>query len=357
MAAGYRVLYTSPMIQHGARGGRVDALQSTFVRSLKGARATLLALGVALALAGCARATSAMPARTPVIHSTPIPTPTPRPFDPNAGAPLPTHRIIAAYGIVYGYESNGPASSVAMLQDFLPQLGRLAHQYAALDPTHPVEQAVDLVVNPLKPCSQYPQWCSRFPAPQTMEAYLRFCRRHHLLLFLDLQLGTEPVRDAVLQHLLPYLKAYRFTELALDTEFHFPNTPEGYADAQNYPCCLGWMDASEINWAAGELAKISLQYHLPRKVLVVHQWDPSVIRNKNQIRLNPNVSLVVQSDGWGATDTKLSNYTTFVQQSLVEYGGYKLFLPHYGENQYDTPLQTPRQVLQLFPQPLFISYQ
>jgi hypothetical protein len=67
--------------------------------------------------------------------------------------------------------------------------------------------------------------------------------------------------------------------------------------------------------------------------------------------------VVIQSDGWGATDDKLNNYSRFVQQSLVEYGGYKLFLPHDGDPQFDVPVQTPQQVMQLFPQPLFISYQ
>lgn len=330
--------------------------QATHSPRLRSPLIPLIVCGLVL-LAACSRAGSAAPARTATPHRIAAMTATPRPFDPAVGAPLPTKRIVAAYGIVYGYESNGFASSLAMLNNFLPQLTSLSRQFAALDPTHPVERAIDLVVNPLKPCSQDPKWCSLFPDTATMQAYVSYCRRHHLLLFFDLQLGTEPVQDAVMKHLLPYLEDYPFTELALDTEFHFPNTPAGYAEAENYPCCLGWMDASEINWAANELVAISRQHHLPRKVLVIHQWDPSVIHQKDQIRLNPDVSLVVQSDGWGATSYKIGNYATFVQQSMVEYGGYKLFLPHAGDSQSDVPLQTPQQVLQLFPQPLFISYQ
>jgi len=297
-------------------------------------------------------------ARTPHIAARSSPTRTaPKRFDPSLNAPLPGHRIVAVYGIVYGVEGNGYASSVQMLRGFLPQLNQLSRQYSALDPTHPVLQGVDLVVNPLKPCSVAPRWCNLYAHPATMQAYVNFCRTHHLLLFLDLQLGTEPVRDAVMHHILPYLTKYPFTELALDTEFHFPNTPAGYADARNYPCCLGWMGAGEINWTERELASISVRYHLPRKVLVIHQWSQSVIRGKNYIRFNPNVSLVIQSDGWGSTFDKLTDYTNFVQKSLVEYGGYKLFLPHLYDTDTDVPLQTPQQVMQLFPQPLFVSYQ
>lgn len=278
-------------------------------------------------------------------------------FDPSVGAPLPTARIVAAYGIVNGGQYNGPASTLPMLDAFLPQLQQLGQQYAALDPTHPVQLALDLVVNVIQPCSQFSKWCASFADAATIQPYIDYCQRHHLLLFFDLQLGVEPVADAVVNHLQTYLQTYPFTELALDTEFHFPNTPQGYAEARGYPCCLGFMDASEINWAISYLAQTALQHHLPRKVLVIHQWDPSVIHNKGQISLDPNVSVVVQSDGWGDAGTKIGDYQSFVQQSLVEYGGYKLFFPYPGDTQFDTPLQSPQAVMRLFPQPLFVSYQ
>ncbi len=320
-----------------------------------------LILCLLLAMTACSVPGAAALAGAPVspTHALPTPTPTatPRPFDTSAGAPLPTNRIVAVYGIVGGVEPNGYASSLDMLDGYLPQLQDLGNQYATLDPTHPVLLGLDLVVNVIQPCSDFPRWCASFTDDATIQAYVDYCQQHHLLLFFDLQLGTEPVADAVTTHLLPYLQKYSFTELALDTEFHFPNNSEGYAEAAGYPCCLGWMDASEINWAIDELAQISVQQHLPRKVLVVHQWDPSVIHNKDQVKLNPNVSLVLQSDGWGGTDNKLGDYQAFVQKTLMEYGGYKLFLPHAGDPQVDSPLQTPQDIMHLFPQPLFISYQ
>ncbi|MGH2514670.1 MAG: hypothetical protein ACRDHP_03360 [Ktedonobacterales bacterium] len=287
-----------------------------------------------------------------------------KPFDPSVGAPLPNNRIVAAYGILGGGPPNGPASTLDLLDSFLPQLQQLGQQYAALDPTHPVKLGIDLVVNSIQPCSAFPQFCGSWPDDSTMQPFITYCQQHNLLLFFDVQLGTEPVKDAVMNHLLPYLEKYPFVELALDTEFHFPNTPQGYADAEGYPCCLGWMNADEINWASGELAQISLQQHLPRKVLIVHQWNPAVLPDKDKIQTNPNVSLVLQSDGFGGYDNKLGDYQVFVQQDLLEYGGYKLFF-HYcdGGCSYDidpngnAQPQSPQQVMQIFPQPLFISSQ
>lgn len=285
-------------------------------------------------------------------------------FDSSVGAPLPNDRIVAVYGIVGGVDFNGPASTLTMLSNYLPQLQQLGHQYAALDPIHPVKLAVDLVVNGIQPCSAFPQYCGSWTDSGTMQAYITFCQQHNLLLFLDLQLGTEPVKDAVMNHVLTYLEKYPFVELALDTEFHFPNTPAGYADAAGYPCCLGWMDASEINWALNEMAQVSLQYHLPRKVVLVHQWNPAVLPDKDKIQTNPNVSLVLQSDGFGDYGNKLGDYQVFVQQDLLEYGGYKLFFYYSdGSTAYDfdgngnKQVQTPQEILQIFPQPLFVSYQ
>ncbi len=337
--------------------------------------ALCLVCALAVLLAGCAGSSSAgQPQSTkPAGHIPTLTVLNPHPFDPSVGAPLPNDRIIAAYGIVGGAQVNGPASTFDLLNAYLPQLEQLGQQYAALDPVHPAKLALDLVVNSIQPCSYFPKYCSSWPDDATMQAYVDFCQQHNLLLFFDLQLGVEPVSEAVTNHVLSYLEKYPFVELELDTEFHFPNTPRGYSEMAGYPCCEGAMDASEINWAINELAQISVQYQLPRKVLVIDQWYPGVFAqyvapsdaasSKNKIQLNPGVSLVLQSDGFGYYSNKLGDYQAFVQQDLLEYGGYKLFYHYPGSTSYDVDyngvlrVQTPQEVLQLFPQPLFISYQ
>ncbi|HEX5546057.1 MAG TPA: hypothetical protein VFX24_01535 [Ktedonobacterales bacterium] len=318
----------------------------------------LLALMLALVLASCAPSSSASDTPKGNAASLAIATwQSSKPFDPAEGAPLPTNRIVAVYGIVGGVTFNGPASNLDLLNSYLPQLQDLGNQYAKLDPTHPVKLGLDLVVNVIQPCYSFPKFCASWADDATLQAYVDYCQKHNLLLFFDLQLGVQPVADAVNSNLMKYLSKYSFVELALDTEFHFPNTPQGYAMAQGYPCCLGWMDATEINWTIDTLANISLQNHLPRKVLVIHQWNYAVLTNKNKIKLNPDVSIVLQSDGFGATSDKLFDYQVFVQKAMIQYGGYKLFFQYPGAGAGDNPLQTPAQVMQVYPQPLFISYE
>ena len=291
-------------------------------------------------------------------------TPATQAFDPGADAPLPKYRIVAAYGILGGIEINGPASTLQLLDNFQPQMQALGKQYADLDPTHPVKFALDLVVNSFDLCAS-PRYCSSWATDDIINQYVDYCQKHDMLLFLDVQLGTEPVTEAMTNHLLPYLQKYPFVELALDTEFHFPDNAYGHSLAAEY--ARGWMDITDINWTIDKLAQLSLQQHLPRKVLLVHQFATEVIRCdndkqgivcKDKIKRDPNVSLVFQTDGFGAVDAKLFGYYAFVQQQLIQYGGYKVFFHYPDSGAYDTPLQSPADVMrQLFPQPLFISYQ
>jgi hypothetical protein len=320
-------------------------------------------LCVAVLLGGCNTPTTpgatAAPGPTVVAHGASVALAPP--FDPGVGAPLPYNRIVAAYGIAGGVNFNGPASNLGLLNGAMPHMQQLAQQFAALDPTHPVKLALDLVINTFDLCAT-PRYCSTWAFDDIVQGYISYCQQHDMLLFFDLQLGTEPVADAVTNHVSRYLQQYPFVELALDTEFHFPDTPYGHSQAAAY--ARGQMHAAEINWAINQLAQISLQQKLPRKVLLVHEFDSYILPDKNLIQPNPNVSLVLQTDGWGGYSAKLDGYTQFVQRELLEYGGYKIF------NHYDNPYaaydvdangvkrpQTPEEVMQLFPQPLFISYQ
>ncbi len=282
-----------------------------------------------------------------------------KPFDPAVGAPLPNYRIVTAYGIVNGTEFNGPASTLDYLDKFLPQLKELGKQYEAADPTHPVKLGIDLVINVIQPCWAFPKYCASWADDATIQAYVDYCQKHDLLLFFDLQLAVQPVPDAV-NYILPYLSKYPFVQLALDTEFHFPNTPDGYAQAAGYPCCTGSVYANDINWTIDKLAQISYQNRLPRKVLLVHEFTEVAVPDKEKIKIDPNVSLVIQADGFGSASDKLFKYGLFLQQTNMQYGGYKVFLDYtadYPGTAHDIPVQTPDEVMQIFPQPLFISYE
>ena len=85
----------------------------------------LLAFALALVLASCAPLSSTSANNTPSGNAASLAIATwqsSKPFDPAEGAPLPTNRIVAAYGIVGGVTFNGPASNLDLLNSYLPQL-------------------------------------------------------------------------------------------------------------------------------------------------------------------------------------------------------------------------------------------
>lgn len=286
------------------------------------------------------------------VHPTAVPTATPKPFDPSVNAPLPNNRIVAFYGIP-GAEVAGPAfeTSPQMLTD----LAKQAQAYLTLDPTHPVMPGIDLVVHVPDQCSSDPaDLCSHWIDPSVIQEYIDFCQKNNLLLFLDLNFGRAPIQPTV-QQALPYLEKYSFVHLAIDPEWAVG--PTGYPGYD-----VGQMHAADINWIIDQMAAIPMKDHLPRKVLIIHEFRPLVLPDKSAIVVNPDVSIVLHVDSVGnyngAVNDKIEQYTEWVQQDKlaqnqpVPYGGFKLF--YWLEGPFH--LMTPDEVMQLSPPPLVITY-
>src|SRR5690242_19752027 len=141
---GAAVLIGSSDVMARGEGERMETLPALAHRRVghtpRSRAAGLFALvaSVLMILAGCdGGQTSNTPSGLATRLSTASAAATPQ-FDPGADAPLPNNRIVAAYGIVGGIDANGPASTLDMLNNYLPQLQSLGKQYAELDPIHPV---------------------------------------------------------------------------------------------------------------------------------------------------------------------------------------------------------------------------
>lgn len=275
-----------------------------------------------------------------------------QPFDPNVGAPLPDHRIVALYGIP-GAPPSGPAATLGT--PLLDDLAALGKKFTAADASHPVMLGLDVVVQIPDPCEdEHDPTCSHWVDKATIDQYIEFCQRHHLLLFLDLNFGRSSVRTIVSQ-VLPYLQRYAFVQLALDPEWAVG--PEGYPGVD-----LGHLMASDINWVSDQLAAIPTRYHVPRKVLLIHEFRADVLPDSDQIMVNPEVSLVVHLDSVGnyaeGADDKMEQYHQWIDEAklaqgkAVPYGGFKVF------PQLEAPfhLMNPQEIVALKPAPLVVTY-
>lgn len=91
---------------------------------------------------------------------------------------------------------------------------------------------------------------------------------------------------------------------------------------------------------------------LPPTMLIVHQFTPSMITNKQAIRSTPNVQVVIHMDGFGSLPVKRSSYARVVADLPAgALTGWKNF---YDEDQ---PTPTAQQTVDNAPRPMFISYQ
>jgi hypothetical protein len=309
------------------------------------------------------RSMALIPPLTPraVATSTPIPAPV---FDPAQGAVLPTHRVVAFYAVPHA-EPTGPA-----YEPTDSMLAALRHQGAAyeqLDPAHPVQLGIDLVVS-------VPD---AFPGPQnnyshhvdarTIQSYIDFCHKNGLLLILDLDFGQSPIMDEV-NFFLPYLEKYAFVHLAIDPEWMFPrrNGVPGVT--------LSNVRASDLNPIIEAVAAIPMQYHVPRKILIIHQYRPdgdglkdpydpgqAEIADKRNLLFDPRVDVVIHVDSVGGYPgdirDKTLQYSEWVHQDMEKYGnfvygGIKLFYQHEAKIR----LMTPKEVLSLTPPSMVVTY-
>ncbi len=255
---------------------------------------------------------------------------------------LPNHRIVAFYGNPLNARMGVLGQGTA--QQMLSRLSEQAQAYDTLDPSHPVVEALELVAV-VATASPGPGATYRLRMPPSLiESELKLARSAHALLILDIQVGHSPVAAEV-AYLKPFLKQPD-VELALDPEFDMNQLPGAIPGQQ-----FGSMGATAINGAIRVLHDLVVKDHLPPKVLIVHQFLPTMVRHWQNIKPLPGVSFIMDTDGFGDPAVKIANYHAYIADQPIGYGGMKLFYTQ------DTPLMTPAQVLALKPQPLLVIYQ
>ena len=129
--------------------------------------------------------------------------------------------------------------------------------------------------------------------------YARTARRNDFLLMLDIQPGRSRFMQEV-EHLRKRLRK-PFVSVALDPEWNVgPNGVPGQE--------IGSVSARMVNRVTKYLAAIVRKRDLPQKLVVVHQFTDSMIRNKEDLRPRKQVDLVLNADGFGTPEAKISKY-------------------------------------------------
>jgi hypothetical protein len=259
---------------------------------------------------------------------------------PRPDALLPKKRIVVYYG-------NPLSKRMGVLGEYpipvmLAKLQREVDAFNKADSTTPVQPGLHLIVTVAQGSPGKNNLYRLRMTDSLIDFWCKLAESKQYLMFLDVQVGRSTVQ-AELQPLIPYLKR-PYVHLALDPEFDMKGN-----DAPGKK--IGTMDASEINYAITTLANLVKANNLPPKVLVIHRFTERMVTHYRSIKPVPEVQVVMNMDGFGAPWLKRDSYNSYERMQPVQFTGFKLFYKN------DKPMLTRKEVVQLEPSPLFITFQ
>ncbi len=117
---------------------------------------------------------------------------------------------------------------------------------------------------------------------------------------------------------------------------------------------IGTVGVDEVNSVATWLADLTAENALPQKLLMVHQFRLTMIRERERLDTSRDeLAVTLHADGFGTPDLKVGTWATLHEgEPAGVTWGWKNF---YDE---DDPTFTPAQTLALRPvPPVFVSYQ
>jgi hypothetical protein len=104
-----------------------------------------------------------------------------------------------------------------------------------------------------------------------------------------------------------------------------------------------------IRWLAG----LTARYHLPQKLLVLHQFRLSMLGGEQAIDTrHDNIAIVIHMDGQGTPSEKQQTWDSVIHAAPPRvFFGWKDFFVK------DHPMLSPHQTMARNPEPVMISYQ
>ena len=264
---------------------------------------------------------------------------------PKAGAILPFKRIVAYYGNFYstrmGVLGEYPEDQV------LSKLQGEVKKWQAADTALEVIPAIHYIaITAQGSPGAGGKYRLRMPFAQIDKA-IAMAQKINALVFLDIQVALSNVQTEV-PEFEKYLKM---------PNVHFGIDPEFSMKTGKKPgSVIGTMNADDVNYVSNYLAKIVKDNNLPPKILVVHRFTQAMVTNYKNIKLRPEVQVVMDMDGWGHQARKLNTYKQFIYKEPVQFTGFKLFYKN-DLKEANSHVMTPAEVLKLKPQPVYIQYQ
>jgi hypothetical protein len=181
--------------------------------------------------------------------------------------------------------------------------------------------------------------------PDTFVPWIEFAAENGMYVVLDLQSGRSDFLSQA--KFYEELLLHPHVGLALDPEWRLESN-------QVHLEQTGYVEASEVNQVVHWLADLVRDNGLPQKMLIVHQFKLSMIRNREAIEERPELQVVIQMDGEGAEPLKDNTWNVITKDTDgVHWAwGWKNFFVRD-----DGGPPTPESTMSKVPTPIFVSYQ
>jgi hypothetical protein len=259
---------------------------------------------------------------------------------PRPDAILPNKRVVVYYG-------NPLSKRMGVLGEYpqnvmLAKLQKEVDAFNKADPSTPVQPGLHLIVTVAQGSPGKNNLYRLRMSDSLINYWCNLAASKGYLMFLDVQVGRSTV-PTELQPLVPYLKR-PYVHLALDPEF---SMKQNIAPGKK----IGTMDASDVNYAISLLTKLVDENNLPPKILVIHRFTQGMLTNYRKIHPVPEVQVVINMDGFGPPWLKRNSYNAYERMQPVQFTGFKLFYKN------DKPMLSRKEVVDLDPSPVFITFQ
>lgn len=264
---------------------------------------------------------------------------------PVAGAIFPFKRVVAYYGNLYSKQMGilGELPEKEMLDKLMGEVKK----WQAADTSVEVIPALHYIaITAQQSPGAAGKYRLRMPFKE-IDKVIKMAEKVNALVFLDIQVGLSTVQQEV-----PEFEKYfkmPHVHFGIDPEFSMKT---GHAPGK----VVGSFDAADINYVTEYLAKIVKENNLPPKILVVHRFTRNGVTNYKNIKLRPEVQIVMDMDGWGHQARKINTYRQFIYPEPVQFTGFKIFYKN-DLREKGGHIMSPEEVLKLKPQPIYIQYQ
>ncbi len=254
---------------------------------------------------------------------------------------FPDRRMVALYG------TPGTASLGLLGEQDIDGAIKRAKKYAEEYQPHSkekVQPAFEIIATVASASAGKDGKYSSYVPVERLEPWVKAAQEAGVYVVLDLQ----PGRNDFLTQAKHYEKllTYPNVGIAYDPEWRLK-------PGQRHMVQIGSVDAAELNRANDWLAELTRKQKLPQKIVILHQFTRSMIRDRAALDTShPELAMVVHADGNGTPGMKMATWKN-LRLDLPDgiWMGWKNFIDE------DSPTFTPKKTFDIDPKPWFVSYQ